>query len=193
MTAIPFVLPVDTEKVIWTRDEFLDYVSNADFGDRRFELLWGVMFEKMGDNKRHRFGGFLTMEALRKVFGDGYFVATNVRLPLSERDVPEPDVVVYGGSLRELSSGTISEAAVRLLVEVVDSRLDTALHKRSVYALAGVPEYWIVNVNRLTVTVHRDPLNGAYRDVKEFFEGSIPVENALIRVQDILPPATLAD
>jgi len=50
-----------------------------------------------------------------------------------------------------------------LVIEIADSslRIDRET-KRTIYAEAGVPEYWIVDVNGVTVDVHTAPINGTY-------------------------------
>jgi Uma2 family endonuclease len=56
--------------------------------------------------------------------------------------------------------------AAHLVIEVsaTSLRYDQAKAKR--YASARVPEYWIIDVVGLTVTVHRQPQDEAYRDVR---------------------------
>ena len=39
------------------------------------------------------------------------------------------------------------------------------------YAAANVPEYWIVDLAALDVTVHRSPLAGIYEDVVAYVDG----------------------
>ena len=36
------------------------------------------------------------------------------------------------------------------------------------YAQAGIPDYWVVDVDELTITVHRDPSGGRYKTVQRF-------------------------
>ena len=54
------------------------------------------------------------------------------------------------------------------MVEVSDSSLSYDLRvKAPLYAAHGVREYWVVDVVRQTVRVHRAPLAGRYTDVEE--------------------------
>ena len=53
-----------------------------------------------------------------------------------------------------------------LVIEVSDSSLRTDRDiKRDIYAEAGVPEYWIVDVQGRAVDVHTEPRDGSYRSV----------------------------
>lgn len=56
-----------------------------------------------------------------------------------------------------------------LVVEVSDSSLAFDLRKKAqLYARAGIIEYWVVNVNRQRLIVHRDPSDGAYTSITEY-------------------------
>lgn len=50
-----------------------------------------------------------------------------------------------------------------LLIEIADSslRIDRGI-KRTICAEAGVPAYWIVDVNTATVEIHTSPANGKH-------------------------------
>ena len=79
---------------------------------------------------------------------------------LDDESEPEPDVAVVRGSAREYWDQHPSRPV--LVVEVADSSiaLDREL-KASLYARAGVPEYWIVSIPDGVVEVHRQPAPSA--------------------------------
>jgi hypothetical protein len=52
-----------------------------------------------------------------------------------------------------------------------DERIDS-VKKLKIYADAGVPEYWIADVRRSALIVHRDPNSGVYDSVQTFRCGS---------------------
>jgi Uma2 family endonuclease len=70
-------------------------------------------------------------------------------------------------------------ADVLLLIEVADTslRFDRG-EKASLYAEAGIQDYWIANVKAETIEVHRNPQNGAYADVRSY-EGAHEVSPLL--------------
>ena len=61
-----------------------------------------------------------------------------------------------------------------MLIEVAESSLpkDRRL-KRDIYAEAGVPEYWIVDVTSMTVEVYTQPQDGAYAHVEYLRDGAV--------------------
>jgi Uma2 family endonuclease len=44
--------------------------------------------------------------------------------------------------------------------------------KAALYAEAGVPEYWVVNLVERVLVVHRDPYEGSYRARRSLEENS---------------------
>ena len=61
---------------------------------------------------------------------------------------------------------------MRLLVEVSDSTLRLDLSTMaSLYARAGIVEYWVMDVGARRVIVHRDPRAGCYTSVTAYGEG----------------------
>jgi Uma2 family endonuclease len=93
-------------------------------------------------------------------------LALRPQLPLTLPDdsEPEPDLAVV--RLEDARSREHHPRTALLVVEVAgDSlRLDRQT-KAALYASAGIPEYWIVNLAETTVEVHREPDSetGAYR------------------------------
>jgi Uma2 family endonuclease len=73
-----------------------------------------------------------------------------------EPSEPEPDIAVIPGNVRDYKTAHPTMAV--LIVEVADTSLlyDRTI-KASLYAKAGIGEYWIVNLVDYQVEVHRHP------------------------------------
>ncbi len=93
-----------------------------------------------------------------------------LRLPLLE-SIPQPDAVVFRRRPDFLARPPRSED-VLLLVEVSDSSLayDRDV-KMPLYARAGIPECWLVDLNSGTLFVYRQPTPDGYRDVRAYRRG----------------------
>ena len=82
-------------------------------------------------------------------------------------------------------------ADVLLVVEVSDSSVayDRSV-KRRLYAEAGIPEYWIVNLQDQVIEVYSNPVKGEYKRAKQAKRGAtLPLPGglaAVIQVSDIL-------
>ena len=87
--------------------------------------------------------------------------------------MPEPDISVVRGTLSDYASEHPATAA--LVVEVAVSSVAPDRENASLYAEAGVAEYWIVLGEAAAVEVYRRPENGTYRDKRLYGQGeSIP-------------------
>lgn len=157
----------------------------------RVELIRGVIRQMSPKGRRHIIAVSKANELLViAVSGRG---RVYVQDPLtSERlsSEPEPDLCVTS-SPDPQAYGT-EAAKPALVIEVADTSLeyDRAV-KAPLYAEAGVPEYWIVNLVDGVVEVYRDPKNGRYgsRTVLKPGEKLQPLAwlDVTIDVNDLLP------
>ena len=75
---------------------------------------------------------------------------------LDDESAPEPDLAVVPGARADYRASHPPRPALAL--EVADSSLDfDREHKGSLYARAGVQDYWIVNLIDRVLEVYRDP------------------------------------
>lgn len=95
------------------------------------------------------------------------FVSPQGSIRLDARSEPEPDFAI----LRSRPLGRTPPPAdeVILVIEVSDSSLMYDLNvKAPLYARAGIPEYWVVDLTDQRVLRHRVPRDGRYAIVEEF-------------------------
>lgn len=142
----------------WTRDEVYRAMESGIIrSDERLELIHGELFQKMTQNPPHVTAVLKTQKALGTLFASGYHVRTQAPLTLANDNEPEPDVMVVRGELEDYTDHP-TPADVVLVVEVSDSTLGTDRRfKGSVYAEAGIAEYWVENLQNRTLEVYRDP------------------------------------
>ena len=115
--------------------------------------------------------------------------STRVRRSFAAADdsEPVPDVLVLPS--RDYGAAHPDEAL--LAIEVSDSSLhrDRTI-KRDLYAVAGIPEYWVVNLTADAVEVYADPAEGRYRHVRTVEPGSsislVSFPDVAISVGDLL-------
>jgi Uma2 family endonuclease len=77
-----------------------------------------------------------------------------------------PDLMV----LELIGADRLPETAL-IVVEVASTSRSRDVGKASVYAAGGVSEYWIVDVDRDEVLVHREPSATRYSSVARFAPG----------------------
>lgn len=120
------------------------------------ELLGGQLVVAEPQGSRHYAALRATHEAVRALLGRGWEIRGQGPLALDDESEPEPDVAVVPGSFRDYRDAHPTRPV--LLVEIAESSLalDRA-HKGSLYARAGLADYWIVNLVEQTLEVYRDP------------------------------------
>jgi Uma2 family endonuclease len=101
---------------------------------------------------------------LVRALGDDLEVLPQLPLTLPDDSEPEPDLAIVRAE--DAQSREHHPRTALLVIEVAgDSlRLERG-SKAALYARAGIPEYWIVNLADSTVEVHREPdaSTGSYR------------------------------
>ena len=124
--------------------------------DDRVELLEGVIVSMAPQSPRHAGTVWHVHRVITVVVGERAVVRAQLPLVLGTHSVPEPDVAVVAGPatlyLRR------HPTAALLVVEVAESSLaQDRITKAAIYAAAGVPEFWIVNLRASQIEVSRAP------------------------------------
>lgn len=155
-------LLIEPRAHLWTRGEYYKMAEAGLFEGRHVELTEGQVIEMSPMGSQHATAVALTARALEKAFGQGYFVRWQMPLAASEISEPEPDAAVIAGDVRDYREAHPTTAV--LIVEVADTSLGyDRTHKASVYAKAGIIDYWIVNLIDRQLEVHRSPGTDAAR------------------------------
>lgn len=136
--------------------------------DDPVELLQGWLITKMPKHPRHRVVTQLTREALARILPGGWYVDAQEPITTADSE-PEPDVVIVRGERRQYLDRHPGPRDVALVVEVADSTLlrDRSFKKR-LYAAAGIPVYWIMNLVDNRLEVYTEPTGeGEQADYRE--------------------------
>lgn len=87
---------------------------------------------------------------------------------------PEPDIAIVRGSWPNYRQRHPGPEDIFLLVEISDSSLTKDLElKKSIYAAAGIQEYWVLDLTKLRLIMFRNPQRDNYQSRQEFQEGAI--------------------
>jgi Uma2 family endonuclease len=150
--------PTEPRPIRWTKDEYFRLSEEGYFNGRRVELIGGEIIEMAPQYNPHTIGVTLVQNALQLAFGLGYWPRGQATLDLSPHGCPDPDVAVVAGTPRAYVGQPIPTTAL-LVVEVADSSLNQDRNiKGSLYAVAGITDYWIVNIPDHQLEVYRDPV-----------------------------------
>jgi Uma2 family endonuclease len=84
--------------------------------------------------------------------------------------MPEPDITLtsYRGE------GAVPVETVALVLEVSDTTLDNDLGRKSdLYATAGVPEYWVIDLTENRALLHEHPSADGYLGQADILLGEV--------------------
>jgi Uma2 family endonuclease len=127
----------------------------------RVELLEGWIVPKMVHNPPHDNAIELADASIRPHLPSGWSIRIQSVIATTDSE-PEPDLAIVRGSPRDRGSRHPRPAEVALVIEVADSSLDIDRDtKARLYARAGVPTYWIVNLVDRQVEALTEPTGPA--------------------------------
>ncbi len=165
--------------------------------NNQVEFLEGILMNKMTKNRAHSLATRRLRILLEGIIPAGFYVDSQE--PTSTVDSePEPDAMVIRGRPEDYQLHQPEAAQVPLIAEVADSSLqhDRGWKKR-IYARAGIPVYWIVNLVQRQIEVYTQPSgeteNPDYVQCQVFsISQDLPVvldgkEVGRISVKDVLP------
>jgi Uma2 family endonuclease len=153
-----------------SRREYDKLVDLGVFEDERIELLRGMLVKMSPQGGPHATISSWLVQELAIRLGRDFDVRGHCPYAATEDSEPEPDVSVSQRFTNLLEHPTNP----LLLIEVADSsvRKDRKL-KGPIYAEAGAPEYWLVDISgdALRIEVHTNPTPSGYRNVEILHDG----------------------
>jgi len=152
----------------FTADEYITAAEAGAFQDgRRVELIEGLVVEMSPSGSAHNHYLMVLNELFAPLINQCH-IAIQGTLRIDRQRVFDPDLMLLqrkAGGYRKALPGP---ADVRLLIEVAETSFprDTKI-KKPVYAASGIADYWILDIDREILIVHRSPAGDNYDDVCE--------------------------
>ncbi len=157
--------------------------------DDKVELLDGVLVEMSPQGSQHLIAvSRLNMRLVPIAAAAGLILTPQCPLDvLSPISLPEPDIVIAPDP-----GWDAYPAQAVLVIEVsVTSRAVDLGRKAAIYAAAGIPEYWVLDMPDRRLVVHRDPEGHSYTQIANLTEADEVTATRLpltVAVADLLPP-----
>ncbi len=174
-------MTVELPRRLFTTDEYFRMVEAGVFGSEdRVELLEGEIVEMPPIGSHH--AGVLNrlVKVFKPVIDTEAVLAFQNPIRLSATSAPQPDLAVLRPRADYYTDSHPVPEEVLLLIEIADSTvLRDQRIKAPLYAEAGIPELWIVNLTNSSVEIHRQPTEAGY------------LLNAIVRRGDKLTPDAL--
>jgi len=166
------LLPLQTPKTPIRRlatveDLYRAYEQLEPGSTTRMELINGEIIIMMPPGAPH--SGFTgkASRQLSRMIPDTFFVRCQLPIKVSRHSMPQPDVAVVEARKDDCSLSHPNPDEVLLIVEISDSSLEDDLNrKRLLYAKAGIPEYWVVDVSTRQLHVFSKPWEEDYTEHK---------------------------
>jgi Uma2 family endonuclease len=159
--------------------------------DERVELIRGVVRPMSPKNRAHVVAATKLYQQLVRALAGRAAVFKEDPLKLARLDSePEPDIVA--SSSPDIDAYGTAGSKPLLVIEVAESSLRYDLStKAALYAEAGVPEYWVLDLVGRELVVFRSAHEGAYRQRATYGTGDriAPAawQDVVLEVAELLP------
>lgn len=171
-------------------------------GDR-IELIRGELIQMTAKGTPHTVCGSILCRQLDRLLGDRAVIRGQDPITLPNQSEPEPDVVIARGTDEDYLPHHPYPEDILLVIEISDSTLTyDQTTKLTLYAEAGISDYWIVNLQARQLERYSQP----YKNIQGEFNYlskqislanqsvSIPgFEDALLELSRIFPEGAIAD
>ena len=158
-----------------TRHSFTvaEYERMGRFGifseDDRVELVNGEIIEMSPIGERHAACVDALSELLRERLKHSVIVRVQNPIRLDDFSEPQPDISILKRRDDFYRHAHPRPEDVLLVIEVSDTTLEYDLKvKVPLYARAGIPEAWVVNLPEERIEVYGDPAGGEYQSVRAY-------------------------
>jgi Uma2 family endonuclease len=131
--------------------------------DARLELIGGEIFEMSPIGSPHAACVKFLIGLFSRLFGGALIVSVQDPVRLNDFSEPQPDVALLRWRDDFYRGAHPTAADVLLVVEVADTTVITdRTIKVPLYARAGIPEMWLVNIPDGRVEVYSEPSGDSY-------------------------------
>src|SRR5262245_32811403 len=159
--------------------------------DDRVELLNGKIIEMNPIGPRHASHVDRLIHILPTKLKGKATLRVQSPILLNDYSEPQPDLTLLKPRADFYASGHPTPADVLIVIEVSDSTVESDRRaKIPTYALAGIPESWLIDLVEDRIEVHSNPYNGIYQEVRIIQRGQKVVSNSIpqlkLKADDIL-------
>lgn len=169
-----------------------EYYKMAEVGmlkpDEKVELINGEIYTMAPVGSKHAaVVDFLIFKMIRS-FSDTCIVRSQNPVSIDQWSEPEPDIAILKYRKDNYVEAHPNVADVLLIVEVSDTSYEfDCTVKKDIYATAGIPVYWVIDLNESCIEVYENPVQHRYRKKSVYFAGDqIPFQDHSFDVGEML-------
>ncbi len=143
------------------------------FEGQRVELLNGQIVDMSPVNSNHSGVINLLNRLLSRRLTDDYLISVQNPVSIGQDSEPQPDLSILKFRKDGYTRSHPTPEDTLVLIEVSDSSLEKdRTVKLPLYASAGIPKVWIVNLQEQQVERYREPAQDRYTDIHIFLPGA---------------------
>jgi len=136
--------------------------------DDRVELLEGEIIDMTPIGSRHAACVARLDRQLNQLVGTSAIVWAQNPIRLNDQSEPQPDMALLKPRPDFYENAHPQPADILLIIEVADSSVDFDREtKLPLYAKAGIPELWIVDLTQRRVEMYQQPSGEKYTSVSQ--------------------------
>jgi Uma2 family endonuclease len=167
---------------------------NGSVGGERWELIAGELINKAEETPPHSYVLNMILPWLSGLFGTGLRCqsAIEVREEDQALNAPQPDFAIVVEMKQEYAERLPRGDELALVIEVANtsSRIDLS-PKARLYARSSVPEYWVIDIAKRRVVIHRQAGKESYALVESLAEDQVlSLAASSIMISSFLPRAS---
>ena len=157
-------MPVEVTKKLFTVDEYYRMAETGILGpEDRVELIDGEIIQMSPIGNSHLARVNRANDVFTAAFRGRAVVSVQNPLRLNNYTEPEPDIVLLKPRQDFYEAKRPDAESALLVIEVSDTSLEFDREvKLARYAVSGVPEVWIENLEDGELLVYRDPVGKQY-------------------------------
>ena len=145
-------------------DDYHQMIESGLLAERSLELINGEIIEMSPEGVSHSFYCRGTAKYLRLLLGNRAEVSEAHPITLPNDSEPEPDIAIVRSPDTLYQTRHPFPEDIFWLIEIANSTLAKDLGvKRELYAQAGIPEYWVMNLQTSELVIFRDLIDNKYR------------------------------
>jgi Uma2 family endonuclease len=158
--------PIVLSPAKFSTEEYLAMVDAGFLEGKKVELIDGVIVAMSPAGPQHNQFLILIVDLFAPLL-QKYQLAIQGTLAVAEAQIYDPDVMLLQRRSGGYKHRKIEPADALLVIEAAASSFGNDQQiKLPVYAQAGIPEYWIADLEHERLLVHRDPAGSMYKSVQ---------------------------
>jgi Uma2 family endonuclease len=158
----------------WSVDDYHKMIETGLLDGRSVELINGAIIQMVPEGIAHAFCCRGTAKYLRTILGERAEISEAHPISLPNDSEPEPDIAIVKAPDTLYRDRHPQPDDIYWLIEIANTTLVNDLGvKKDLYALSGIPEYWVMNLQTSELKIFRDLSANEYRSEISLSSGTV--------------------